>query len=136
MNTGAYIYSKLSGTAGVTSLVSTRIYPMLIPQNASLPAVAYSVSNRPLDANAKDRAAAHDVATVTFNIWSDAAFEQDAYSKLDAIDSAIRTALDFVSGTSGGVTCEFCKYVTSEDVMNEERTLLGRVATYQVTIKN
>lgn len=109
---------------------------MLIPQNAALPAVAYSVSNRPLDANAKDRAAAHDVATVTFNIWADAAFEQDAYSKLDAIDSAIRTALDFVSGTSGGVTCEFCKYITSDDIINEERTLFGRVSTYQVTIKN
>lgn len=136
MNTGAYIYSKLSGTAGVTALVSTRIYPVLIPQNAALPAIAYSVSNRPLDANAKDRSAAHDVATVTFNIWADAAFEQDAYSKLDSIDSAIRTAIDFVTATAGSVTCETCKYIGSEDTINEERTILGRVSTYQMTIKN
>lgn len=36
------IYSRLSGFAGLTALVSTRIYANQLPQNATLPAVTYS----------------------------------------------------------------------------------------------
>lgn len=136
MNAGNYIYAKLTATAGVTALVSTRIYPLLMLQNAAYPAIVYSVSNRPLDSNMKDRAGYHDVATVSFNFWADIQFGQDAYTSLDAIDAAVRTALDFVSATAGGVTVETCKYLGSEDVFSEDRLLLGRAVTYQMTTKN
>ena len=136
MNAGNYIYAKLAATAGVTALVSTRIYPVLMPQENAYPAIVYSVSNQPLDANMKDRGPYHDRATVSFTYWADIQFGQDAYTSLDSIDSAVRTALDFVAATAGGVTVETCKYLGSEDVFNEERTLLGRNATYQMTIKN
>ena len=136
MNAGNYIYAKLTATAGVTNLVSTRVYPMLMPQKAVYPAIVYSVSNRPLDATMKDRAAYHDVSTVSFTYWADIQFGQDAYTSLDAIDAAVRTTLDFVSATAGSVTVEMCKYIGSEDVFSEDRLLLGRQATYQLTIKN
>lgn len=35
------IYSRLSGFAGLSALVSTRIYPNVLAQNATLPAVVY-----------------------------------------------------------------------------------------------
>lgn len=136
MKAGNYIYAKLTATSGVTNLVSTRIYPVIMPQDAAFPAIVYSVSNRPLDANAKDRPAAHDTATVTFNFWADVKYGQDGYTSLDAIDSAVRTAIDFVSGTSGSVTAEGCKYMGSEDIFSEDRLLLGRAATYQIITKN
>jgi hypothetical protein len=136
MNAGNYIYAKLSATIAVTNLVSTRIYPVLMPQNASYPAIVYSVSNRPLDANMKDRGPYHDQSTVSFTYWADIQFGQDAYTSLDAIDLAVRTALDFVSATAGGVNTETCKYLGSEDVFSEDRLLLGRQATYQLTTKN
>lgn len=136
MRAGNYIYAKLTATAGVTNLVQSRIYPLLMPEKQFYPAIVYSVSNRPLDANMKDRAAYHDVATVSFTYWADIQFGQDAYTSLDAIDAAVRTAIDFVSATAGGVTCETCKYIGSEDVFSEDRLLLGRQATYQLTTKN
>lgn len=37
------LYSKLSGTAGLTALVSTRIYPDLMPQTPTMPAVVYQM---------------------------------------------------------------------------------------------
>lgn len=37
------LYEKLSTTAGLTSLVSTRIYPDLMPQSPTLPAVTYQM---------------------------------------------------------------------------------------------
>jgi hypothetical protein len=35
------LYAVLSGAAGVTALVSTRIYPDVVPEEATLPAIAY-----------------------------------------------------------------------------------------------
>ena len=37
------IYSALSGAGGVTSLVSTRIYPNLVPENTANPCIDYSL---------------------------------------------------------------------------------------------
>lgn len=37
------LYTKLSSTAGLTALVSTRIYPDLMPQSPTLPAVTYQM---------------------------------------------------------------------------------------------
>lgn len=37
------LYDTLSGAAGVTALVSTRIYPNLAPESATLPYIVYSV---------------------------------------------------------------------------------------------
>lgn len=43
------IYTTLTGDAGVSALVSTRVYPMDMPQNATLPALTYTrVSETPL----------------------------------------------------------------------------------------
>lgn len=136
MKAGNYIFSKLSDTSAVTALVSTRIYPVIMPQEAVFPAIIYSVSNKPLDANMKDRGPYHDQATVVFNFWADIKYGQDAYTSLDAIDVAVRNAIDFVSDTAGGVTCETCKYIGGEDMFSEDRLLLGRAVTYQLTTKN
>lgn len=35
------LYTVLSGNAGVMALVSTRIYPDIVPEDAALPAIAY-----------------------------------------------------------------------------------------------
>lgn len=40
---GSRLFSLLSGTSAITSLVGTRIYPQVIPQGSAMPAVAYSV---------------------------------------------------------------------------------------------
>jgi hypothetical protein len=43
------IYTRLSGDAGVTALVGTRIYRRVLPQDSTLPAITYTqVSERPL----------------------------------------------------------------------------------------
>ena len=36
------LYTLLSGNAGVTALVSTRIYPDVLPENCTYPAIVYS----------------------------------------------------------------------------------------------
>lgn len=41
MTVEAEIYTRLTGFAGLSALVSTRIYPNTIEQNATLPAIVY-----------------------------------------------------------------------------------------------
>lgn len=135
MRIGQYIYSKLSGTTAVTDLVSTRIYPVFLPQSASLPAIVFSMENRPLDKQ-KDRVAYHDFQTVTFTYWADAAQGANAYAALDNIDSAVRTALDFVVATAGSVTVETCEYVSSADSMDNDTIHIARTAVFTFVTKN
>ncbi len=136
MNLGKYIYGKLSAASAITDLVGTRIYPIFLPMTASYPAIVYMVNNTPNDRGMKDRPADHDKAIVTFHIWVDHAQGQQGYDDLDAIDTALRTVLDYVEGTVNAVTVEGCHYDGSRDGRDEERTLFMREATYTFTTRN
>ncbi len=135
MKVGQYIYSKLTATAGVTALVSTRIYPIFLPQNATYPAIIYSVSNKPWDIQ-KDAKATRDEALVTFVYVADASQGNNAYASLDNIDLAVRNAIDFVSATAGSVEVSDCEYKDSEDGFNPENMTITRTATYRFITKN
>lgn len=136
MKAGQYIYAKLAATTAVTNLVGTRIYPIYMPQQATYPAIVFSVDNAPLDGNMKDLPAYHDRATVTFNFWADVEQGADGYAALDNIDAAVRTALDFVTGTAGSVVVEGCKYIGSTDGIDPDVMKISRTATYQLITKN
>jgi hypothetical protein len=59
------LYTRLSGYGGLTALVSTRIYPLLLPQDCPLPAIAYfKVSSVPAHAMGSDG----DILTDRFQI--------------------------------------------------------------------
>jgi len=135
MNIGQYIYAKLAATTAITDLVGTRIYPVFQPQNTAYPVIVYLAKNEPHHL-VKDQVSDLDTSVVTFHIWADAAQGQDAYASLDAIDSALRTALDFVEGTAGSITVESCHYDGSEDGRDEEMTLFLRSATYTFITRN
>lgn len=134
MNVGKYIYAKLTATAGVTALVSTRVYPVILPQNATFPAIVYTVSTAPNDSQ-KTQAANHDKEVVTFRFWADAQYGADAYTSVMAIDSAVRAAIDFVSGTAGSVQVDHCHFDRSEDIISDERLLIGRESVYTFIVK-
>lgn len=139
MNTGKYIYTKLKATAAVTALIgsgdNTRLYPVYLPQNVAYPAVVFTVANVPHHF-VKDQPSDIDRAKVTFHIWASAAQGENGYQQIEDIDAAIRTALDYVEGTAGGVTVVNCHYDGSTDGRDEEMTLYMREAIYTVMVKN
>jgi len=48
MSIGTLIYTQLAADSGVSTLVSTRIYPDILPQRPSVPAMTYTrISNSP-----------------------------------------------------------------------------------------
>ena len=93
------VYSRLSGNVAVAAIVSTRIYPQKIPQEATLPAIAYArVSARRVKAHAAPTGLARARMQVTCVATS--------YSAVKALAAAVRKALEGVMGTVGGLALQ------------------------------
>lgn len=135
MRIGQYIYSVLSADAGIGALVGDRIYPVFLPQNDVMPAIVFLAENIP-PFDTKTQASDHDRETVTFHICASAAQGEDGYAALDNIDAALRTALEYVEGTAGGVTVLSCQRGQGLDGRNEEMTLFLRTRTYTFITRN
>jgi hypothetical protein len=134
-----YIYAKLTAAAGVTALVSTRVYPVSVPQGEGTnlyPAIVYSDSYSPAD-NSKSEDATHDNCVLTVTSWA------ASYDDAAAIDVAVRAALDYQDGlgagaTAGGVTVDVCEWQNSIPGREEGNSAPGggpyffRESTYQI----
>ena len=100
---GKALYGKLSATAAVTALVSTRIFPDMATQDATYPFIVYTNdATQPTDV--KDGASPLDVVTMSVMIYS------NSYSQAQDIAAAVRTALDRMTGTVQGVTVQSCRF--------------------------
>lgn len=134
MNVGKYIYTKLSTDTAVSDLVGNRIYPVMMAEKTAFPAIVYTVNTTPKDTQ-KNRPTDHDREVVTFRFWADIQQGADGYGKTTAIDLAVRAALDFNEGTLSGVIVEHCHFDGSEDIVSEDRLLIGRQANYTFITK-
>jgi hypothetical protein len=91
------LYTKLTTTAGITTLASTRTYPLSLPYQPTLPAITYhDVSMRTVQQFAST---AFKIYHLQINAW---AASHDAATDLA---DAIVTALDGFVGTMG-VPCD------------------------------
>lgn len=110
------VYSRLSGNVAVAALVSTRIYPNKIPQEATLPAIAYQrISARRVKAHAAPTGLARVRVQVTCVARS--------YSEVKGLAAAVRTAMQGVMGTVGGVGVQGSWLETDADEYGDAETL-------------
>jgi hypothetical protein len=88
--------ARLAAVVGVTTLISTRAYPVKLPQIPTLPAVTYQrISTVQESAMGVDTT----IVRVRFQINSYAA----SYSAVKALAAAVKAALKRFSGTSATV---------------------------------
>ena len=97
------VYSRLTTTAAVTAIVgagsASRIYPNKIPQEATLPAVAYQrVSTR--------RVKAHAAPTGLARVRVQVTCVARTYSEVKGLAVVVRKALEGVMGTVGGLALQ------------------------------
>lgn len=85
---------KLTNTAGVTALVSTRVYLERIPQGATLPCITYQRIDTP-------RVTTHDTSGSAGTAYPRFQFDAWAttYASARAITDAVRAALNGYRGT-------------------------------------
>ena len=91
---GKGIYAILTGNTGVTSLVSTNIFPLITPEKVSLPCVIYERQSN--SENTKDGLSGYDCQVYITIISTD-------YKNSIDIAEACNSALNEYSGSSGGV---------------------------------
>lgn len=100
------LYAALSGYGPVTNLVGSRIYPMVIPQEAALPAIAYQRVSGPRlfgHGGSQGTAAARIQVVVT----------AEEYRTTKSIVTAIRDLFPF-RGTLGGLVEVFLGVIDNE----------------------
>ena len=107
------IYDLLTGSEAVTALVGLKIYPGLIPQNTTIPAVSYelisSVDIPPINAQA---------GGVILRSRVQVSALARTYAEVKTIQEAIRRALLFKSGLIAGVQVNA---ITRELIGSDER---------------
>lgn len=86
MAIGEDVYTELSGDAGLTALVSTRIYPAWLPQDTTMPAVSFSKISERVQ-NTIDGEVALRNHMYQFDVWA------DTYSEAHSIATALIAAM-------------------------------------------
>jgi hypothetical protein len=123
------IFSRLN-TSSVTTLVSTRIFPEIAPQDQVLPYVVFRVVDTQ-PRQIKDGAAKNNVYTV------EAVAFAKTFSSAQAIIDAVSSRLDYWTGSQSGITIRQCRvdsknnlpFVAEQEVFGT--ALLARVFTYE-----
>ena len=88
--------AALQADAGVGALVADRIYPQLVPQDATLPAIAYQVITT-------DGMHTHNGTTPLVRATVQLAIIASTYATAKQIRTAAKTLLDNFKGVMGGV---------------------------------
>lgn len=96
LNIDEGLYAYLSAYAGLIALTSTRIYPLILPQDCALPAVTYQRISDPVD-----HAMGSDVTTYhpryQVSCWA------TTYAGVQAVAAQVKAALrDYTSTAFGG----------------------------------
>ena len=94
---GKAIYALLNGSTALTTIVSNRIFPDMATQTAVYPFVIYTVEGTtPTDT--KDGVSVLDVVDVAVMAFA------NTYTQAQEVAGLVRTALDRVTGSQGGIT--------------------------------
>lgn len=116
----AGMVTYLEATSGVTSLVSKRIYPMKMPQNATLPALVYQRIAGPREVTHSGRAGLAR-AVFSFSCWA------QTYSAAKTLAAAVVAAFDGYSGAMGTSTDTDATVINELDLEDDEVNLFRTV---------
>lgn len=121
MNISPAIYQILRNVTAITDIVGDRIYPDILPEQESYPALVHYVENQ-------DRLAytGGTVDTYKINLQVDIYF--DVYANGKTLADSIKDTLDQYTGTIGGVNIK-SGYFTAESSNN----FIEETKTYVIT---
>lgn len=125
MSVESGLYSYLTAQSAVTSLVSTRIYPLAAPQDAAMPFVVYQ---RISDRHEHHMGGASGVATATIQLDAYAS----TYLSAKAIAEALRGELQGYRGTMGSYAVRRCHLDGTQDDYEPSETA-GDKGTWRVS---
>ena len=121
-----HIFSRLSGFAGITAIVSTGIYPIRIPDGQALPALTYlRVSSRRVESMLGGTTALC-FARFQFDCWA------RKYSTAKALAEQVRLALQGYTGTVSGNTIFGVNFLNEVDLVDDDAQTFRTSADYLI----
>jgi hypothetical protein len=113
-------YTTATANAGISALIGTRLYPLLIPQTSALPAAAYQRVT-------STRETAHDGSTNFVTATLQVSCQATSYASAKALAGAFISAFHGVRGTWGTVEVFRCTVNTELDSDEVEDAATTRV---------
>jgi len=108
-----HLFSRLSGFAGITALISSRIYPIKIPPNTTMPALTYTrISGRRIESLLGNSALCY--ARYQLDAWG------RKYSDVKALAEQVRLCLEGYKGTLAGVIFYGVNYLGDQDLYEDD----------------
>lgn len=121
MSIDSAIYTRLSGFAGLSALVGTRIYPPPLPQITTYPAVSYLQISAVRDyVMGNQSGLVH--ARFEINSWATTTITARSVAE------QVRLALSNYHGTSDSVVINWTEMVSPETVFYEDETKLHGIS--------
>lgn len=112
------IYSLLTNDANVSGLVSTRVFPIRIPQGASMPAITYEQETGPRE-HTLDGPVGMVPASFAINCWS------TTYAQARMLADYTRICLDGYAGTTGSQKIHVAMLGNESDLFEQAPDVLG-----------
>lgn len=133
MNVAGIIAVRIAADATANGLLTGRVYPGVIKQEAGYPAVAVNLVT-PGATNTKTQASDLDVATVQVDVYG------STYTSAADTSNAVRSALDYYTGTvsltgGGTVNVAHIEYQSERDGFVERPDIFRRICEYSIAIR-
>lgn len=133
MNVSGIVAKVIAADATAYGLLSTRVYPGVVKQQAGYPAIAVNLI-LPGPTNTKTQASDLDITMVQVDVYG------ETYATTAAASSAARTALEYYSGTvtltgGGTVNVAHIEYKSERDGYVERPDIFRRICEYSIAIR-
>jgi hypothetical protein len=125
MGIEAALVDVLENHAGLSALVGSRIYALILPQNTAYPGIAYQrISAERVSLMSSDTTMA--VARFQLSIWD------ETYAGAIAVREQVRSALQRYTGTNAGTEIVDCYLITENDLHDENDQVYGIAVDIEV----
>jgi hypothetical protein len=108
-----HLYSFLSTQSGITTLVSTRIYPVILPQEPTYPCITYREDSNDWDETFGGQEGMVD-SYYNIDAWA------KTFAEVTSIGNAIRSAMQNTVGSFGGINIHKCVVDTGPITVYED----------------
>lgn len=107
------LFTQLSGYAGLSALVGSRIYPMKLPQNPTLPAVSYFTVFTEREYG-HGGAMGQATPLIQIDAWA------DDYDEAKSVATQVRLAMNRFIGTVASVVVHASTCVSERDLYEDD----------------
>lgn len=126
------LFAYLSTYPGLVPLVGTRVYPVLLPQNATLPAVTYTRLATPRLHEFEASFLPHP--TFQFDCWAMDTAVISGYEEAKDVATQVVAALDIYRGAMGAYTVEASIVDSERDAYDPETKIWHVIVDVEIWV--